>query len=176
MERVIELKDVGHAVIADAIAILLILLVPAISHLVAYPLHAFEPMRVVLFAVILMRPSMKWNAIALAAMLPIVSFAVSGHPVFPKNLVMSGELVVNVLLFYLLRSKTGKYATSVFGSMIISKMLYYFVKYLLISGGLLQMTLFSTSIYYQLGVVLLFTLLFLIYDSNNENNERNRKR
>ena len=119
---------------------------------------------------------MKWNAIALAAMLPIVSFAVSGHPVFPKNLVMSGELVVNVLLFYLLRSKTGKYATSVFGSMIISKMLYYFVKYLLISGGLLQMTLFSTSIYYQLGVVLLFTLLFLIYDSKNENNERNRKR
>lgn len=164
MEKVVQFKNVGQAALMDAFAITLALLIPAISHTVAFPLHAFEPMRIILFGVILARPGMKWNAVVLAALLPIVSFAVSGHPIFPKNLVMSGELVINVLLFYFIFEKIGKYSISALCSILMSKVLYYLIKYLLISQGLIQMSLFSSSIVYQLVLTLLFALAFVPYD------------
>lgn len=162
--KAISYKDFVMAAILDTIAISLILFIPAISHLVAYPLHAFEPMRIILFGVILLMPHKKWNAITLAALLPIVSFLVSGHPLFPKNIVMSGELVLNVALLFLFVNITGKYSVSVLLSMLASKVVYYISKFLLIYYGALHVEMFSTSIYFQMIVIAVFSLAFLQYD------------
>ena len=131
-ESVYGIQELVRAVLWVVLAIALVLLVPVLSHIVAYPLHAFEPMRIALFWVILLLPEKKWNALMLAALLPMISFVVSGHPLFPKNIVMSGELVINVVLLYWILAKTGSYSLSVLLSMVASKVIYYVVKYLLI--------------------------------------------
>lgn len=77
---------------------------------------------------------------------------------------MSGELVLNTALFYWFVSMTGKFSVSVLLSMLVSKAIYYLAKYLLITTGLLQMELVSTSIGIQLIVMAFFTLSFIHND------------
>ncbi len=84
--------------ITDAAAVLLIFLVPALSHLTAVPFYLADPMRLAVLGALLVTRNWK-NSLALAVALPLVSFAISGHPVFPKCLVIAAELSVNVLLF-----------------------------------------------------------------------------
>lgn len=160
----IDKRTVIQAAVLDTLACVIVLLIPALSHLVAYPLHVLEPMRIVLFGIILLMPQRKWNALLLALILPIFSFMVSGHPVFPKNIIMSGELMLNVVLLYVFLSKTERYSLSVLISMMLSKLAYYFVKYLLIAGGLLHIQLISTRIINQIVVIGAFSLAFLYYD------------
>ncbi|MCF8339162.1 MAG: hypothetical protein K9I74_14390 [Bacteroidales bacterium] len=146
----------------DLFAITFIYFVPAISHVLNVPLYLLEPMRIIL--ILAMVHTHKMNAYVLAATLPFFTFLVSGHPLLPKAIVISGELVLNVFLFFtLLRVFKAKFPAIV-SSIILSKMVYYLLKFALIQTAVLEMGLISTPIWIQVAMVLVlsgYVALFL---------------
>lgn len=145
-----------RALVIDTAAIALIVLTPAISHLLSFPLYLAEPMRLML--ILAMAHSRKANAYLLAVALPLLSFAVSAHPVFPKMVLIAMELSLNVFLFYLLSERGMKAIAAAFLSILLSKAAYYLVKYLLIRMAVLDSELVSTPLLFQVGTAVAFSL------------------
>ena len=206
-------KAVGIG-LTDAVALLFVYLVPTLSHLTSLPFYMIDPMRGAVLGALLVSKDWK-NGLVLALSLPLFSFAVSGHPVFPKCLLIAAELSVNVLLFVWLSrifvrsaspssfasspengsaakapgSANHPYAASpssftsspengsvvkapgsaavvgvaAFVSILLSKALYYGLKALVLSAGLMQTELISTALLVQLAVALLISLGFAIW-------------
>lgn len=142
-------KAVGIG-LTDAAAVLFVFAVPALSHLTSVPFYLLDPMRMAVLGALLFSRNWK-NALVLALALPLFSFAVSGHPVYPKFLLIAAELSVNVLLFAWLSRKMNA-GIAAFVSILLSKVLYYGFKAAVLSAGLLQADLISTTIWWQLGV------------------------
>ena len=142
-------KAVGIG-LTDAAAVLFVFAVPALSHLTSVPFYLLDPMRMAVLGALLFSRNWK-NALVLALALPLFSFAVSGHPVYPKFLLIAAELSVNVLLFAWLSRKMNA-GVAAFVSILLSKVLYYGFKAAVLSAGLLQVELISTTIWWQLGV------------------------
>ena len=142
-------KAVGIG-LTDAAAVLFVFAVPALSHLTSVPFYLLDPMRMAVLGALLFSKNWK-NALVLALALPLFSFAVSGHPVYPKFLLIAAELSVNVLLFAWLSRKMNA-GIAAFVSILLSKVLYYGFKAAVLSAGLLQADLISTTIWWQLGV------------------------
>ncbi|MBQ6014688.1 MAG: hypothetical protein IJL22_00080 [Bacteroidales bacterium] len=173
MATVASKKALGIG-LTDAVALLFVLVVPALSHLTAVPFYLLDPMRLAVLGALLASRS-RVNGLVLAVALPLVSFAISGHPVFPKCLVIAAELSVNVLLFWWLASVVkptsgaGKEASSVriglatFLSILLSKAFYYSLKALVLGAGLMQMKLVSTALWVQLVVAVLISAGFVLF-------------
>ena len=142
-------KAVGIG-LTDAAAVLFVFAVPALSHLTSVPFYLLDPMRMAVLGALLFSKNWK-NALVLALALPLFSFAVSGHPVYPKFLLIAVELSANVLLFAWLSRKMNA-GIAAFVSILLSKVLYYGLKAAVLSAGLLQAELISTTIWWQLGV------------------------
>ncbi len=154
-------KSTIKSSIFDLFAIAAIYMVPTFSHLFALPIYFIEPMRLMLILAI--AHTSKKNAYFLAATLPIFSFVVSAHPVFLKTLLISGELLVNVWLFFLLSEKIKNKFGAMVISIALSKIAYYTIKFTLLSFVLLQGSLISTPILIQLVTMFLFGgYIFLI--------------
>ena len=147
-------KSTIKSSIFDLFAIAAIYMVPTFSHLFALPIYFIEPMRLMLILAI--AHTSKKNAYLLAATLPIFSFVVSAHPVFLKTLLISGELLVNVWLFFLLSERIKNKFGAMVISIAISKMAYYAIKFILLSFVLLQGSLISTPILIQMVTMFLF--------------------
>lgn len=111
------------AAITDVAALVFVGLVPAASHLFRIPVYYIEPMRVMLVLALLY--SSRWNAYALAIVLPLFSFLVSGHPAPVKMMIIMAELVLNAWLFLYFYRRTSRSFLSAFGSIIISKVFCY---------------------------------------------------
>ena len=175
MEKAAVLK---RDLLADAVALAFVLVVPALSHLTAMPFYLIDPMRIAALGVLLATRDWK-TSLALAVLLPVFSMLVSGHPVFPKCLLISVELGANVLLLEwftrllgrLLAPRAGFSAgfsaglatgIAAFASILVSKGLYYLLKLAVISFGWLQMDLVSTARWIQLVVALAISLIFAL--------------
>ncbi|MFH1050321.1 MAG: hypothetical protein V1779_05240 [bacterium] len=152
-----------QTILLDIIFITAIYFIPSFSHLLSFPVYLIEPMRIILILAIV--HTNKTNAYMLAFTLPLVSFLFSGHPVFPKFSIVMLELIMNVwLYFFILNIISGKKSNqvlnishvnlfiSVFLSIIISKSLYYLLKFALINMLLLDSGLISTPVYIQIIV------------------------
>lgn len=173
MASISRSKAVGIG-ITDAVALLFVFIVPALSHAFSLPFYLIDPMRVAVLGALLVSRNWK-NALALAIALPLFSFAVAGHPVFPKCLLIAAELSLNVLLFVWLSRIFGRLASghtiagsaatgaAAFCSILLSKLLYYGLKALVLSAGLLQMELVSTALWVQFIVAALLSLGFAIF-------------
>ena len=152
--------------LTDAVAVLFILGVPALSHLTSVPFYLLDPMRLAVLGALLASRS-RVNGLVLAVALPLVSFAISGHPVFPKCLVIAAELSVNVLLFvWLERMFSGRrfgVGIAAFASILLSKAFYYGLKALVLGAGLMQMELVSTALWVQLVVAVMISVLFALW-------------
>ena len=122
--------------------------IPALSHALALPLYRLEPMRLLLFAAILF--SGRRNALVMAVAMPLVSFLTSGHPVFPKVLLIQGELVINTLIFFALCRNAKHFAPAAAISVLVSKIVYYGAKFILIKTALMDGRLVATPWPYQL--------------------------
>lgn len=150
----------------DAIIVLLLIyVVPALSHLTSIPFYLLDPMRVLVLGSYLYLKGNRNNALFLAISLPLVSFLLSAHPVFPKNLLISFELAINVLLIDVLVKKSQHIFFAVLLSILISKLIYYLVKWLLIMGGLLDTGIVDTNLLVQLGVACALSFLFSRYSN-----------
>ncbi len=129
-----------------------IVALPALSHMAALPLYRFEPMRLLLFAAILF--SGRRNALLAAVWMPLLAFWTSGHPVFPKVVLIQGELLLNGLIFLAVFRRSGAFAPAAVLSILASKAAYYAAKFVLIQAALLDGKLVATPWTIQLAVVI----------------------
>jgi len=141
----------------DLAALLLVYFTPALSHLLGFPLYLLEPMRLaVVLALAHTRPRNAW---LLALTLPLFSFAVSAHPHFLKMLLITGELLLNVGLFFLLQKRTQMSMGLSLGlSILLSKAVYYLAKFALVSALLIEGSVISTPLWVQAITLTAFSL------------------
>jgi hypothetical protein len=144
-----------RTVVFDLMALLAIYLVPAVSHLLSLPVYFIEPMRIMLILALV--HTSKKNAYLIALTLPVFSFLISAHPSLIKTSLITGELLLNVWLFFVLSEKLSNKTLSIFLSIIVSKILYYLVKFMLINSTLMSGELISTPIYIQLVMLVVFS-------------------
>ncbi len=171
MENIYNLvasKEIIKRGIFDLFMVAAIYLLPAISHLITFPLYMFEPMRILIILSIVY--TSKRNAFILAVTLPLFSFAVASHPYFLKAAIMCVELSVNIFLFYLLKDKFKNLFVPLFLSILLAKMVYYSLKITLISTGLIASGIISTPVYIQLllAIVLSIFVQFTMTGNNNK--------
>ena len=146
-------------IIFDLIALLLIYLVPAISHMLGFPVYYLEPMRMMLILNIV--HTSRKNAYLIALTLPLFSMLISAHPSLMKTSLITAELLLNVWLFFFLSEKLSNKTLGIFLSVIASKIFYYLVKFLLITSVLMSGELISTPMYIQ--IIMLFVFSSYIY-------------
>lgn len=151
-----------RSILFDIIAITFIYFVPAISHLLSLPVYLIEPMRLMLILALV--HTTKQNAYILALTMPLFSFLLSAHPVFPKMLLITFELGLNVFLFHLLVSKFRNTFFPILISILGSKVIYYILKFGLIQFAVLKSGLISTPILIQAFMAVIFSsYLFFFY-------------
>lgn len=139
-----------------------IFMIPTLSHVTPFPLYILDPMRLfMLFGYFLSRNNI--NGYFLSLTIPLFSFFVSGHPVFFKAVLISLELLFNLLVFIkLVKATNHNIAISMFISIIASKLFYYCLKFFFRSVGLIEGSLFGISIWVQLSTITFITLIFSI--------------
>ncbi len=159
MEKVIDLSDFKANIktyLIDVSLLLFIYFLPALSHLFAFPVYYLDPMRIALVAALI--HTSKKNTFLIALTLPLFSFFISSHPQIVKSLLLSAELLINLSLFFLFIEKIKNVFTSLLLSIIISKVIYYLLKFAFINFALLDDKLFSTPYYFQIISALLLSL------------------
>ena len=168
MEKTIALKNYSTHIKTYTIDLLLISFIyflPALSHLVAFPVYYLDPMRIAL--VITLAHTSKRNSFLIALTLPLFSFLISSHPQIIKSVLISSELLVNLGLFFLISSKIKNVFVLMLTSIVLSKIFYYAAKYFLINAGLINDSLISTPIYFQLAVIILLSVYLLIVNKRS---------
>lgn len=143
----------------DIFALAMVYFMPALAHLTAIPFYIIEPFRLMILVSLVVMNS-KHNALLLAVTLPLFSFIIASHPLFAKAMLISIEMIFNVLVYSWLIKKINKPFWVILISIIVSKAGYYLLKYGFISMGLLSMSLISTSLLVQLAVAVVTALLF----------------
>lgn len=142
----------------DAVLLAAACLIPAASHVLAFPLYMLNPMLALLLVGILMGRDWR-NALALAVLMPLVSSLVVGMPAAPKMVCMMAELAVVSMLFGWL-SRRWAVLPAVLVSVLAAKGVYYALKALIVAPAVLV----GTAWWIQLGAVVVWCGLFaLIY-------------
>lgn len=152
LSRHIGLKEL----IIDSAAILLIYFMPSLSHVSQLPLYSVEPMRLIL--VVALVHSSRPNAYILALTLPIFSYLISSHPSLLKMGLITIELVTNVYLFGLFRNLIRNGFVSILLSIVLSKTIYYLLKFSALTFALLEGSLVSTPFSIQIIITLVFSI------------------
>jgi len=142
-------------IVFDLIALIAIYLVPAVSHLLSFPVYYLEPMRIMLILAVV--HTSRKNAYLIALTLPLFSFLISAHPSLIKTSLITGELLLNVWLFFFISEKLSNKTLSVFLSIIASKLFYYLIKFLLINSALMSGDLISTPMYIQILMIIVLS-------------------
>lgn len=153
------IKKTWPIITFDILALVLMYFLPAISHLTAIPFYIIEPFRLMILVSLVVMNN-KYNALLLAVTLPLFSFIIATHPLFAKAMLISIEMVFNILVYSWLIKKINKPFWVILISIVISKAGYYLLKFGFISMGLLSMSLVSTSLLVQLAVAFITALLF----------------
>ncbi len=143
----------------DFFALAVITILPAVSHMLSFPLYLLEPIRIIL--VLSMAHTLRKNSYLLALLLPLFSFIISAHPSVLKMFLIASELVLNVWFFFSFTKILKNYFASMFASIVISKIYYYAVKFLFLNFGFINGELLSTPVYIQIIVSL--ALSFYVY-------------
>ena len=156
--------------IIDILAISFVYFVPSISHLLSFPLYLIEPMRIMI--VLAFVHTRKENAYILAFTLPAFSFLVSGHPNIFKAGLIAMELGLIVWFFFFLIGKISSNFVALLSSIILSKIVYYALKFIFISTALLNSELISTPLYLQFIMTFVFSIYVMYLFPKNHLNSR----
>jgi hypothetical protein len=158
--RLVYSKELTKKALIDFVILAFIYYVPAISHLLSFPLYLLDPMRMMVIVSIVF--TSRKNTFLIALTLPIMSFILSNHPYFIKAVLICTELTFNVWLFYKLTKVFKSYFLPMLLSILTAKIYYYCIKYLLVRFALINSSLVSTPIYFQIGVALFLSSLIQI--------------
>jgi hypothetical protein len=146
-------------VLVDVILLLALYLVPSISHLTAIPLYQFEPMRVALLVALLF--TNRTNTYFIAVTLPLASVVTTGHPEPLKAVLMAIEFLVLVAAYgFLVRRLRIPVVAALAAAILVSKVIYYTMKYVALDAGWLSGSLISTPLQTQLVLALGTAALF----------------
>ncbi len=159
-------KSTIISILIDLGAFAFIFLVPTISHLISLPVYLIEPMRLML--ILSLVHTNKKNAYLIALTMPLFSYLLSGHPLLPKMILITFELSLNVFLFYLLMNMIKRTFPSILLSIVLSKVVYYLIKFIMIKMTILNSGLVSTPIYIQIITTLVFSSYLFIFFKNNQ--------
>jgi hypothetical protein len=148
--------------ITDVLIIVAVYFIPALSHQVPFPLYTFEPMRLLLFAGLLLVRN-NANAYFLACTIPLVSTIVSGHPPLAKAILISFELLANVWILLKL-AKQYKWNAGIlfFVSTVASKIIYYGLKFIFIQLSLIPGDLITTALTTQLITLIVLSVIYAV--------------
>lgn len=138
----------------DAVLLAAACLIPAASHVLAFPLYMLNPMLALLLVGMLLGRDWR-NALLLAVLMPLVSSLVVGMPAAPKMVCMMAELATVAGLFHVF-SKRWNAVASVFVAILAGKAVYYALKALIMAPA----TLVGTEWWIQLGAVIVWGGLF----------------
>lgn len=147
-------------------SVVLIGVIPIISHTFSLPLYYIEPMRI-LVILFFIKGYFK-DAVILSFVYPLFSFIITGHPIIFKAPLVGLDLFLNVFLFYVfLKKDFNKYFSFIF-SIISSKTIYYILKFIIYKAILNNSeSIIETNIIIQATNILL--LLFLLKFFNKKN-------
>jgi len=154
--------------ITDIAALVFVGLVPAASHLFKIPVYYIEPIRIMLVLALLF--SSRWNAYALAIVLPVFSFLVSGHPAPLKMMIIMAELLLNAWLFLYFFQKTRRSFLSAFSSIIISKVFCYAMYFVVFSMAFVKAEAEMTFLLAQM--IFAFVLSSFVWLISSRRNSR----
>lgn len=157
MEKALSINSTARYILYDLLALTFIYFMPALSHMVSFPLYLIEPMRIAIIFSMLFTNNK--NAYIIALTIPLFSFFISAHPGMVKSLLIASELLLNVFLFYFLFAKMGNSFAAMILSIIAAKLFYYLGKYLLLSTGFMEGSLISTPLLIQLSVALSLSII-----------------
>ncbi len=148
----------------DFLIVSIIYFIPTFSHMLNLPLYILDPMRIAVF-LCLIHTSRK-NTFLIAVTLPLFSLLVSSHPAVIKTILITAELLINLLLFYYLIQKANTFI-SLFLSIVISKVIYYTAKFAFIQMNLIDGSLISTPFLIQwiIAIALSFYVALKYKDS-----------
>ncbi len=155
-------------IVFDLIALLAIYLVPAVSHLLSFPVYYLEPMRIMLILAIV--HTTRKNAYLIALTLPLFSLLISAHPSLVKTSLITSELLLNVWLFFFLSEKLSNKMFGMFISIILSTIFYYLIKLIMVNTALISGNLISTPLYIQ--IIMLFVFSGYVYLANISGKEK----
>ena len=159
LKHSIKIKDSLTRSLFIFISVVLLYSIPSLSHIVGFPLYLFEPMKlVVIISIILLD---RKTAMVYAATIPLFSFLLTGHPVFPKFIIISAELTLFTSTYFYLYRRFSSSVIAISASILLSKIFYYLIKYFFISSGVLSIDLISTPFYIQLSTFVIHGGLFM---------------
>ena len=156
---------------ADFLVLCFIYLIPTFSHLTTIPFYLFDPMRLALVFCIIYTG--RKNSLLIALTIPLISLLISSHPVLIKGIIISAELMLNVIVFYILSKRLNNLFVVMFVSILIAKVFYYSVKMVLLISGLIHGNLVSTPLWIQ--IVMMFVLSILTFISFRKSGELTAK-
>ena len=155
--------------LTDLVIITAIYLLPSLSHITLIPFYLFEPMRLALVFCII--NTNRKNSLIIALTLPILSLIISAHPVFAKSVLITGELTINVYLFYVIAKRLDNKFFVMLFSILAAKSFYYSGKLMFIGFGFLSGDLVSTPLWIQFLMMLLFSL-YAVFSVKNDQGVR----
>lgn len=148
----VALANIGrykYTFLIDVALLTALYLLPSLSHATALPLYMFEPMRIALIIALLF--THRANAYLIAFTIPLASAMITGHPEPFKALLMGIELSILVASYgYLVRIVRIPAFAALTAAILISKLIYYTMKFAALSAGLLSGGLVSTPLQTQL--------------------------
>jgi hypothetical protein len=166
METATLRKTMLRDVVIDFIALTTILLLPAAAHLTGIPLYMMEPMRLML--VISVAHGTRTNSLLLALVLPAFSYLVSGHPELIKMIIISGELVLNVILFYYFIKRWGRPMISMLSAIFISKFFCYLLYWPIFSWSFVKEEAQPLFLIVQVITSLIFSFYIMVILKNKK--------
>lgn len=143
-----------RTVIIDVVLLAAICIIPAMSHILSFPIYKLNPMLLFLLLGTAL-VSDRRNAYLLAVALPLVSMAVSGMPIPAKAACMVPELLAVVALYQLL-SRRMPVAVAMFVSIIAGKLVFYSLMAVIVAPE----HLIGTAVWLQLAVAIIYAALF----------------
>lgn len=154
----------ARTLLVDVGILVMLLILPASSHILPLPINILDPMHMVLLFGYLLSPN-RTNILILACVVPFFSAWVTGHPPFLKAMLIAIELTCNMaLLIVFLNKLKWPVFVSILGSILLSKVAYYSLKFVFLEMVLLSGSLVSTPLSMQMLTVLVQTVLFsLVY-------------
>ena len=133
----------------DVVLLVALYLVPAFSHLTAWPLYMFEPMRVALIVALLF--TNRANTYLIAVTIPLASVLITGHPEPLKAVLMCVEFSVLIAAYAYLANRMRIPAfAALTAAILLGKVVYYSMKSLALGAGWLTGSLISTPLKTQL--------------------------
>ncbi len=151
-------QSITRILVADVLVILCFYITITVAHILPFPLYKLDPMKIIVLVTVIY--STRWNSVAIAAALPVLSFLSTGHPVFPKFLIMSSELMVFAFVLSSFRIRQLKGIISFLSAVLISKILYYMIKSGVIAMGYLDQAFIPSDFYTQIQALVISALVY----------------